>query len=450
MDTSGSQPNHLENMSVAMHVARDWVLQALSLLLYVLTRRLVVTFQKFTWAIFGVERVRRDARRGLQFKQSAHVQEILWRRKLKDCSVADPSNFITKHKCFKHPSHILRPHVSLYCITRHEAVFVQTEEGQDVYRGGPLHLRQFHLAQYVITMPLASFHKTASDVGVPRVPLAWLSCTPRSGSTLLAHVLGSAPNMRVLNEPDALTCLAVLHRGGKLPTGEYSQLLTSAVRLLCKPDDRCGVVLVKARPAVTRLIEDLYPAFPRATYLFLYRNSLKSLNSCLALAAADPASMALRFLLDSRALSTVFPCGRRWLHAALTGVNVKPSSSLRPSSLSASGIATAAWAAGVACVSELRDRGVPVRALLYEDLMRNPRATCLALFKMLELRPDYVSQALQEFRKDFNRSPPPVQQADSRRALAPEARQEADMVLKAHGLPKLGERMELPGLVKFD
>ena len=76
MDSQPSQTNHLENMSVAMNVARDWVLQALSLLLYVLTRWMVVTLQKFTWAVWGIERVRRDARRGLQFKQSAHVQEV--------------------------------------------------------------------------------------------------------------------------------------------------------------------------------------------------------------------------------------------------------------------------------------------------------------------------------------------------------------------------------------
>ena len=119
-------------------------------------------------------------------------------------------DFITKHKGFKHPSYVLRPQVSLYCLTRHEAVFVETPEGEDVFNGGPLFLRQFALARHVITMPLASFHKTASDMGAPRVPMTWLSSTPRSGSTLLAHVLGSAPNMRVLHEPDALT-LSLIH-----------------------------------------------------------------------------------------------------------------------------------------------------------------------------------------------------------------------------------------------
>ncbi|KAK7110350.1 uncharacterized protein [Littorina saxatilis] len=450
MDTPTSQQaNHLENMSVAMNVARDWVLQALGLLLYKLTRWLVVTLQKFTWAVWGIERVRRDARRGLQFKQSAHVQEVLWRRKHGDCSVAGIRDFITKHKGFKHPSTILRPNVSLYCLTRHDAVFVETPEGKDVYSGGPLYLRQFQLAQYVITMPLASFHKTASDVGAPRVPVTWLSSTPRSGSTLLANVLGSAPHMRVLHEPDALTCLGTLVRDGALPAGEYSQLLISAVELLCKPDDRCGALLIKARPCVTKMMEDVYPAFPHARYLFLYRNSLKTLSSCLAVSSDDPAYRALRVVLDSQVLSTVFPCARKWLYAALAGINEKPTAALRPSHLTASGIATAAWAASVSRCAEMRDRGIPVRALLYEDIMRNTQAACHELFKLLELRSEYVSEAMQVFRKDFNRSQP-VPHADSRRALPQEARQEADMVLKKHGLPKLGERVELSGLIKFE
>lgn len=441
--------NHLENMSVAMHVARDWFLQAMSFLLYVLTRWLVVTFQKFTWAVTGVERVRRDAKRGLNFKQSAHVLDIRWRRKLTSCAVADVGDFIATHSGFRHPSHVLRPAVSLYCITRQEAIFVEVEEGTDVYSGGPLYLRQFALAQRVITMPLASFHKTASDVGPPRVPLTWLGCAPRAGSALLANVLGSSNNTRVLHEPDVLTSLGRLYRAGALAAGEYSQLLTSSVRLLCKPDDRCGTLLLKARPCVTRMIEDVYSTFPRARYLFLYRNSLKSLHSTLALAHADPASRALKMLLDSSLLSAVFPCARKWMYADAVGVNEKPGAALHPGKLSASGIATAAWAASVARCAELRDKGVPIRALLYEDVMRNPRAACHLLFKLLELRPEYVPQALEVFRHDFNRSPP-LPQADSRRALGQEARQEADMVLKKYGLPRLGERVELPGLVKFD
>jgi hypothetical protein len=77
MDSQPKQEtNHLENMSHAMNVARAWVLTALSLWLYVVTRQCVVALQKFTWVVWGIERVRRDARRGLQFKQSAHVQEV--------------------------------------------------------------------------------------------------------------------------------------------------------------------------------------------------------------------------------------------------------------------------------------------------------------------------------------------------------------------------------------
>jgi hypothetical protein len=377
----------------------------------------------------------------------------MWRRKTSACAVADQHDFITKHKGFKHPSCVLKPNVSLYCLTRTEAVFVEVGETDDVYAGGPLYQRQFQLARNVITMPLASFHKTAQDVGSPRVPLTWLSSTPRAGAALIANVLGVAPTTRLLHEPDVLTCLGTMLRDGALPASEYSQLLVSAVGLLCKPDDRCGALIIKARPGITRMMEDVHPSFPRARFLFLYRNSLKTLHSCLALSSNDPAARALRFVLDNRVLSTIFPCGRRRVFAAIASIDEKSSLDLKPAQLSASGIATAAWAASVSRCSELRDRGVPVRTLLYEDVMRSPRSACLELFKLLDLRPEFVPQAMQVFANDFNRSVSSTQQPysdDSRRALPADARQEADAILKKHGLPKLGERIELPGLVKFD
>ena len=67
------------------------------------------------------------------------VLQVLWRRKLNDCSVAGVKDFITKHKGFKHPSHVLRPTVSLYCLTRHEAVFVETEVSSCVDAAVSLH-----------------------------------------------------------------------------------------------------------------------------------------------------------------------------------------------------------------------------------------------------------------------------------------------------------------------
>lgn len=194
-----NQPTSLKHSTLT--AITGFFFQILVFLLFRITRRLVLTLQKFTWAVTGVERIRRDAARGLQFKQSAHVQEIFWKRKYLEHSVADPSNFITTHSGFRQPSCILKPNVSLYCMTRKEAVFIEVKESVNVYRSKVstyLYHNQYYHAVNVITMPLASFHKVASDVGLPKVPVTWLACTARSGATLLSQVLIRIDNSRML------------------------------------------------------------------------------------------------------------------------------------------------------------------------------------------------------------------------------------------------------------
>ncbi|XP_071108778.1 uncharacterized protein [Haliotis cracherodii] len=446
--------NHLEAISRAMYKFRDYVIHVMSFLMYRFTRSIIVTFQKFTWAVTGVERIRRDAKRGLQFKQSAHVQEIFWKRKFLPTTIADPNNFIALHKGFKNPNYVLKPFVSLYCMTKDEAVFVETPEGVNIYRdkkSRPLYEAQFEHATKMITMPLASFHKIASDVGDPRTRVVWLSSTDHCGSSLLAQVFSRVPGMMVILEPDAITKLGFLWKYDILKKGEYEQLLASAVRLLCKPDDRAGMICVKTRSCATRQVEDIVMLFPKIRQLFMYRNSLKTLVSSLNMLQIDPAAKAMRFVMDNDILSTIFPCFRSMMYNYYVRLNEKQIDTLRPSKMSTVGIFTAAWAAAVARVVENREKGFHIMPVLYEDIMKDPRRSCAILFDRLDIRKEALALALEAFKVDSQRSAVyGLMNTDTRRAIPQESRIEADTILKKYGLLKLGERFEIPGLIKLD
>ncbi|XP_059176392.1 uncharacterized protein LOC131956054 [Physella acuta] len=453
MDVKPEANNHLEQFSKAVNIFRDRALQILMFLLYRVTRRLVLTCQKFTWAVSGVERIRRDAARGLNFKQSAHVQEIFWKSKFLDHSVADPSNFITTHKGFRQPNCIFMPNVSLYCMTRKEAVFIEVKEGDNVYKSKHstfLYQNQYHHAVNVITLPLASFHKMASDVGNPRIPVTWMACTARSGSTLLSQMMYRIPGLLVLSEPDAITTLGFLYKNKQLQPGEYNQLLASCVRLLCKHDDRYNSVFVKARPSTTCLLEDIVQVFPKFRYLFMYRNSMKSIVSNLSLLQQDPAPKALRFIMDNSILSTFLPFVRSHFYYYNVFLNEKKVPGVVPKKLDSVGILTAGWAASVAQCADLRYRGYNVGSILYEDFMNNPRRSLSALLKRLDIRGEYLALAAEALKVDFNLGASHDVSMDLRRMMSPESRQEADNVLKAYGLPKLGERHEISGLLKLE
>ncbi|CAG5119924.1 unnamed protein product [Candidula unifasciata] len=442
MDTKTETVNHLEQFSKGVNMFRDRAIEILVFILFRITRRLVLTLQKFTWAVTGVESIRRDAARGLQFKQSAHVQEIFWKRKYLEHSVADASNFITTHCGFRQPSCILKPNVSLYCMTRKEAVFIEVKESVNVYRSKVstyLYHNQYHHAVNVITMPLASFHKVASDVGLPKVPVTCLACTARSGSTLLSQMMFRIPGMLVLSEPDAITSLNFLYKNKTIQMSEYKQLLASCVKLLCKPDDRYSAVFVKARPFFTKF-----------RYLFMYRNSVKSVMSNLHQLQQDPAPNCLRFVMDSVVLSAVLPFVRSYFYYYNVFLNEKKVPGVDPKKLGSVGILTAAWAASVAQCSDLRYKGYNVGSILYEEFMNNPRRSLSVLLQRLDIRGEYLSCAAEALKVDFNKGAAHDLALDYRRALSPESRQEADNILKAYGLPKLGERYELPGLLKLE
>jgi hypothetical protein len=404
-----------------------------------------------------VEKTRKDAKHGLQFKQSVHVQNIFWRRKFIMTSMADPSNFITTHKAFRHPNYILKPSVSLYCMTKDEVIFVEVKEGTDITGTKeprlPMYMQQFKHAHSLITMPLPAFHKIAHDLGNPRVPIIWISNTGHCGSSLLCQMFAKLPGMLVMNSPDVLTSLAFLEKNNKFEKGEYEQLLPGAIRILCKPDERARMICVKSRPCCTIQMGDVYRNFPQAYQLFVYRNSLKTVASSLNIFGIDEFDILSRYILDSEVLSTIFPCFRNMLYNKFCSVLDRTPPLVDPKDMTTVSAFTTAWAANIATSLDFVEAGVPLLPMLYEDMMRNPRRTCSVLFDHLEIRQDFVDSALEGFRMDTSKFVTSGQNSilpESRKTIPHDFRVEADAILKKFGLPKLGERYEVPGLADFE
>lgn len=455
MDSKKSDKNHLENLSKALNKAREYIILLLTYFLYKIMRSIVTTTQKFTWAVTGVERTRKDAKSGIQFKHSAHVHNVLWRRKLILSSVSDPSDFILTHKFFKHPNYVLKPNISLYCITKDEALFVEVAEDVNLYKqfdSKAFYMKQFERAHSVISMPLASFHKIAQDIGRPKVPIIWMSSTGSCGATLLSRVFGQLPGMAVISDPDALTSLAFLKKSNKFGKGEYEQLLPSALRLLCKHDDRAGIFFVKTRPCSTCQMADVYKCFPQIYHLYIYRNSFKTVTSHLNIFAKEPISIVGKYVIDSQVLSAILPCFRKSLYHNYCYVLERTDGNENGKNLTTVGIFATSWAANIVQCLDHVDAGVPVIAIMFEEMMKNPKKILSILFDVLELRQEYLSDAMEGFRIDpcNNNVASGLGLNETRRPISHQARVEADAILKKHGLPKLGERFEIPGLLDFD
>lgn len=450
-----STTDNLENISKVLKKVRDYGILVIAFVLYRLARLIVLSFQKFTWAVTGVEKTRRDTKSGLNFRSGAHVQDIKWRRKMHPLVIADQSNFITFHNSFKHPNYVLEPHISLYCVTKTEAVFVELERKKDILytSDSNLYTAQFKQATRMITMPLGVFHKIAQDLGDPRVPVVLISSTGRCGATLLSRMFESVLGTRIIQEPDCLTTLAFLKRSSALSDTEYDNVLKSAIRLLCKPDDRANMVVVRARPCCCAQIKTIQKLIPRIRHIFLYRNSLRTVSSYIGTMSNDTTAQCARFIIDNAVLATFLPFLRKiFYHYFVYTLDQDPPIT-PPEELSTVGMFSSVWAACVACAVECTEKNIPLISVLYDEMMKSPWRSCSVLFEKLNIRSQYVKAATDAFKVDVNKNQDLCQtfmNTDSRRTIPPEMRTEADNILKKYGFPKLGERFELNGLANFD
>lgn len=450
-----STTDNLENISKVLKKVRDYGILVITFVLYRLARLIVISFQKFTWAVTGVEKTRRDTKSGLNFRSGAHVQDIKWRRKIHPLVMADPSNFITFHNSFKHPNYVLKPHVSLYCITKTEAIFVELDEKANILYNfdANFYTAQFKLAKRLITMPLGVFHKIAQDLGDPRVPVSIISSTGRCGATLMTRMFEKVPGTRIIQEPDCLTTLAFLKRSSAMSDVEYDNVLTSAIRLLCKPDDRTNMVIVRSRPCCALQIKAIQKLIPRIRHIFLYRNSLRTVSSYIGTMSNDTSSQCARFLIDNEVLATVLPFLRKiFYHYFVYTLDQDPPMT-DPASMTTVGMFTTVWAACVSSVVECTEKNIPIISVLYDEMMKNPRRSCSVIFEKLNISSTYVNAAAQAFKVDVNKNQDFCQtfmNTDSRRTIPPEMRAEADTIIRKYGFPKLGERFEINGLTNFD
>ena len=185
-------------------------------------------------------------------------------------------NFLMSHDSFVHPRHVLRNEVSLYNITKTEAVFVEAPPGVEAWRHqyGSFHKQaQFDYAIKVIRMPLYAFHRLASEVGDPAANLIFMNFIPRSGSTLMCRVFEATGKCVSFAEPHTLSQMLakVVQPEEEI---EFSRTVQSGVRLLCKPRQNADVLafMIKMLPQGDLINFHLKKHFPEARFMFLYRN----------------------------------------------------------------------------------------------------------------------------------------------------------------------------------
>ena len=141
-----------------------------------------------------------------QRTNAAQHGRVLWKMKRYAFKEASHVDFLCKFRTRVKPEFVQRLNVSLYSITRKEAIFVETPADLIIYSSDihPFFMAaQYLKATNVIKISIRDFVRLAEKIGDPKVPVIWVSNTGRCGGKMLCQMFESVPGTLTIHEPDA-------------------------------------------------------------------------------------------------------------------------------------------------------------------------------------------------------------------------------------------------------
>lgn len=429
---------------------------------------LFTLLQRIYWFCNGMSDIVYQINAGQLYERSAQVFDIQWKVKKEEFQLLNRKNFIATHHSFEHPNFVLSNSVSLLCIHDDGAIFVEVPSSYNIFdcRQSPfVHLGQFDNAFRIITLPLSSLIQLGEDIGDPRMRVIWLHSTGRCGSTAVGQVFEVVPRCITLSEP---MCLFTFKQKAGLVKSEkkYRQFLRSelhqnvikaGVRLMAKPNDHDPEILFIKNFTLSGVndLPYLERMFPDHTHLFLYRDCLPTVQSYLR---SLNSHFWMSFLLSLRrnaCLRFIIRSPSIFIRTLVAPEVLDKHQWLRDSSLQLEmtdfGLLVIQWGCLCDMYVQLREQGrSKVRAIRYEDIVRNKDQTLSLLFDFCGISSSYIDAAKKSLETDSQEgtllSRSTLGKA-KKKHVTESLHSEANFYLKAFKLGSLNEPMFLPGVL---
>ncbi|MBK7896254.1 MAG: sulfotransferase [Candidatus Promineifilaceae bacterium] len=286
------------------------------------------------------------------------------------------------------------PNVSLYALNRfsREAIFVETPPDVDLAERPFLYQAQYENATRLYSVGYHSFFQLAERMRQPNKQLILIHSVGRCGSTLLSNVFNNQPDILSLSEPDAFTELVMQRERDGRNDAEIIRLIDAIIQVQCRPTPHINpqAYVIKFRSFSTVLIDLLHQAAPYAKHIFLYRNAEDQARS---IARAFKAVEAGHEALDAAALhqrTKFLPLLAQYADRASQG------------SLSEVEMNMLGWLSGLQSYLEQHAAGVPMCAVRYEEMIRQPEPIVRALFEYcgLPITPERLALGVKAFERD--------------------------------------------------
>jgi Sulfotransferase domain len=419
--------------------------RAVSTILFQLLRVIVTSFQQLKWKFDGTAELLVNSHHPDNYEQSAHVLNIIMRHKFDILNVFSTTDFICTHNRFVSPSYVLsNDNVSLLTITETDAVFIEAcESNMLLWRSeySPfLKNAQMQYGHKLIVVPLNAFQRMSEKLGDRNVKLIMLFNCGRCGGTLLTQVFENA-GLVAVSEPDALNKLAVRFRTHG-DSEELRILTRNVVKWLCRPykDIEPNAYVLKVSSVSTFAMRFFSDVFPRSSFLYMYRDTLKVAESCYRVAQFLP-SLNMMYILGKYS-STYSKMCYEAMGFAGEEFHIKFVDDL------SFGVLIAVQCANA--YLDLYRNQFKIAAIRYEDFIASPLAVQQRIFTFCDL-PLPLTDSLQKVMDQDSQKNTPVAQNLQRQQVNPNLSQEskfwANRLLLKHGLPIIGQECLLDGTI---
>jgi hypothetical protein len=282
---------------------------------------------------------------------------------------------------------------SLYCLDEqsNKAVFVKTPDGYDLSATPFLRMAQYSGAEKVLTVDWRELEALSAQVPLPE-NLIFIFNIGRSGTTLVSHMLAQVPDLWSISESDADFVVAINRHiyGPKLT----QMLIRTCTRLLCRPPTgkTPNTVAIKHHSQTVYTCRYYFAAFPKAKYVFLYRDGKSWANSFHKMTQSfglpplldqklkDFCWWMISSASDPKILDDYFDTGAQHFHTEQ--------------------IFAPGWAHYLQEYVDHLEAGVPFLALRYNEIISDKSGSTLRLLKHCGLPTDRLSEILKTFDAD--------------------------------------------------
>ena len=327
------------------------------------------------------------------FEHSAHFLDIKGRMNVTPATICFLKNYILRHNRYGDPREILQnDKITLQGVDETHAWF--TVSDVDVYDTKMIpfcFIAQFVTAKQIVMISHATLNLLAEELpGVGR-DLIMIHNTARCGSTLLCQMFSNLPETRVMSEPWAFMHSHRMFKMKQLDEREFEKLTEAMIKIQVKPQLGVKRNVVKLSLLNSPLIPIIKHQFPTTKLMFITRHIEASMESFERVLSVIPDPLPsekgdfwffyLPFPYEDKAGKAL---EERYVNQRKTLANIYQLS----------------MGYGGALKVYLENMELYCHALLYEDLVKDPKIKAQAMLEDLKIPVDQVLLALEGLKSD--------------------------------------------------